>query len=55
MPGGKIWRIQPGKITQVYLEPIPTAHLSLKDLPALKAQAAQQMEAVLRERDLKFR
>lgn len=41
------WKLWPGKNRVVFLEPIPVAGLTLKDLPELKEVVYKQMEATL--------
>lgn len=54
MPQAKIWELKPGKIRQIYLPPVPTAGLSQDDLPRIKAQIHQDIEAILRQEDPRF-
>lgn len=39
--------LNPGKCRSVYLEPVPTEGLTMKDLPTLKAEVHRRMEAGL--------
>lgn len=43
--------LRPGTITTVFLDPIPTEGLTVKDVPALKQQVADQMKAALEDQD----
>lgn len=54
MPQAKVGKMRPGKITQVYLDPIPTKGMTEADVTGLRERVEQLMEKVLRERDPKL-
>ena len=43
----KWWKIWPGRNRAIYLEPVPVVGLALTELPMLKQQVYEQMEAAL--------
>ncbi len=50
MPSGTLL-FKPGRVGMHLLDPVPTAGLTMEDLPALKAQVYELMAAKLREED----
>ncbi len=47
----KPFELRPGTITTVFLDPIPTQGLTLKDVAALKQQVADRMQSALEEQE----
>lgn len=51
MPSDKVWKLRPGKVRQIYFEPIPTTGMTKDDVPKLRQQVYDMIEAKLIELD----